>query len=267
MPLAIAALTAAGGAAYYFVSLSKSEPEVSQPVKSSEQSLVTKNDDRFEPELSQPKKSSELTLIANKDAESSGNKVRDVQISPGMKNTEGKSPSIMIHPEGGNRVNVRLEKAKEPTDVRDSKMTDQAIAKLGGSRTEEAATSLVESHQSAWSSMDATYFHDLESLTVSQLKARVVQLAAEIKDQARWEAVRLKEFLTMKEKEIEAKYVQMLLPIFSVATSPTHSVSFVCYFAGTWKLCKNKGSSWKIGWRKNFEKRILRRPTAFAKRC
>lgn len=184
-PLVIAALGAvAGGAAYFYATSNGTEQEGSQPVKSSEASLPAKNDDG-----------------------SSANKVREVQIPPGMKNTTGKTVPVTEHPEGGNRVDVRLEKPKTPTDVYDSRMTDNAIASLVGSRTEESAKSLLESHQSAWSSMDAAYFQDLDSLSMSQLKARVVQLSTEIKDRTRWEAVRLKEFLTMKEKESEAMYV------------------------------------------------------------
>jgi mitofilin len=44
--------------------------------------------------------------------------------------------------------------------------------------------------------------NDLESLTASQLRVRVVQLVSEISDRTKWEAVRLKEFLTMKEREV-----------------------------------------------------------------
>lgn len=184
-PLAVAALgLAVGGAVYYFANSNGSEQETSQPEKPTEGSFPPKKDDGH-----------------------SVNKVHDVHIPPGMKNTEGRAVPIVGHPEGGNRVDVRLGKANEPTHVYDSKMTDKAIASLAGSQTEEAARSLLESHQSAWSSMDANYFQDLDSLSVSQLKARVVQLSSEIKDRTRWEAVRLKEFLTMKEKETEAKYV------------------------------------------------------------
>ena len=65
----------------------------------------------------------------------------------------------------------------------------------------------MESHQSLWSAMDASFFSDLDSLSNAQLKARVAQLAAEMKDRTKWEAVRLKEFLAMKEKETADKYV------------------------------------------------------------
>ena len=52
---------------------------------------------------------------------------------------------------------------------------------------------------------DETYLKDLDSLSESQLRVRVVQLVSEISDRTKWEAVRLKEFLTMKEKEVGEK--------------------------------------------------------------
>ncbi len=186
MPLILAGLGAvAGGAAYFYLS---STNESSEPAASPSAPTTV-----------------ETPSPAQKEKGTVANKVHDVQIPPGMKNTAGKAVPKMVHPEGGNRVAVRLDKPKESTSqVHDSTMTDKAIQSLVGSRTEEAAKSLLESHQSAWSSIDANYFHDLDSLSISQLKARVVQLSSEIKDRTRWEAVRLKEFLTMKEKETEA---------------------------------------------------------------
>jgi hypothetical protein len=186
MPLILAGLGAvAGGAAYFYLSSNESEGTGSQSA------LPTV----------------ETPSPAKKEKGSVANKVHDVQILPSMKNTVGKAVPRLVHPEGGNRVDVRLNKPNESTNnskVHDSTMTDKAIQSLVGSRTEEAAKSLLDSHQSAWSSIDANYFHDLDSLSISQLKARVVQLSSEIKDRTRWEAVRLKEFLTMKEKETEA---------------------------------------------------------------
>ena len=96
---------------------------------------------------------------------------------------------------------VSKEEKAPVVDVTDTSTTKQAIEQLQSSSTEAAAKSLIESHQSLWTSMDATFFADLDSLSTSQLKARVVQLATEMKDRTQWEAVRLKEFLALKEKE------------------------------------------------------------------
>ena len=64
---------------------------------------------------------------------------------------------------------------------------------------------MIVSHQTVWSALDDAYFKDLDELSTAQLKARVVQLASEMKDRTKWEAVRLKELLAMKEKEAAEK--------------------------------------------------------------
>lgn len=44
---------------------------------------------------------------------------------------------------------------------------------------------------------------ELDSMTSSQLKVRLVQMAKDLEERTKWEAVRLQEFLSMKEKEVE----------------------------------------------------------------
>mmetsp|Transcript_802 Transcript_802/g.1895 ORF Transcript_802/g.1895 Transcript_802/m.1895 type:complete len:659 (-) Transcript_802:49-2025(-) len=51
---------------------------------------------------------------------------------------------------------------------------------------------------------------DLDKMTPSQLKVRLVQMARDLEERTKWEAVRLQEFLTMKEKEVEDKYVLLI---------------------------------------------------------
>ena len=90
-------------------------------------------------------------------------------------------------------------------------MTQQAIQELTPkSKTAEAQESLIKSHQSLWSSLEEAFFSDLDALSNSQLKTRIVQLAAELKDRTKWEAVRLKEFLAMKETETANHYMDLL---------------------------------------------------------
>ena len=47
---------------------------------------------------------------------------------------------------------------------------------------------------------------DLDKMTPSQLKVRLVQMARDLEERTKWEAVRLQEFLAMKEKEVEDRY-------------------------------------------------------------
>jgi hypothetical protein len=60
-------------------------------------------------------------------------------------------------------------------------------------------------HHAIRNTQDMTLFHDLDQLNPTELKVRVVQLASEMKNQSKWEAVRLHEHLTRKEKEVAEK--------------------------------------------------------------
>eukprot|EP00536_Pseudo-nitzschia_multiseries_P006476 jgi/Psemu1/286487/fgenesh1_pg.138_\ len=51
---------------------------------------------------------------------------------------------------------------------------------------------------------------DIDNMTSSQLKVRLVQMARDLEERTKWEAVRLQEFLSMKEKEVEDRYVLLI---------------------------------------------------------
>jgi len=51
---------------------------------------------------------------------------------------------------------------------------------------------------------------ELDSMTSSQLKVRLVQMAKDLEERTKWEAVRLQEFLSIKEKEVEDRYVLLI---------------------------------------------------------
>eukprot|EP00559_Dactyliosolen_fragilissimus_P006348 CAMPEP_0184856316 /NCGR_PEP_ID=MMETSP0580-20130426/1510_1 /TAXON_ID=1118495 /ORGANISM="Dactyliosolen fragilissimus" /LENGTH=668 /DNA_ID=CAMNT_0027351291 /DNA_START=215 /DNA_END=2221 /DNA_ORIENTATION=+ len=59
-------------------------------------------------------------------------------------------------------------------------------------------------------SLDSTLLADLDKLNDAQLKVRLVQLASEMEHRSKWEAVRLKEFLAMKEREVSEKNLEVL---------------------------------------------------------
>ena len=80
----------------------------------------------------------------------------------------------------------------------------QSTAALENSQTLAAAKAALRSD------LDTEYFADLDQLSPSDLRIRVVQLATEMSDRTKWEAVRLKEFLAMKEKEVGEKFLEIL---------------------------------------------------------
>jgi len=51
---------------------------------------------------------------------------------------------------------------------------------------------------------------DIDKMTQSQLKVRLVQMARDLEERTKWEAVRLQEFLNMKEKEVEDRFVLLI---------------------------------------------------------
>ncbi len=151
---------------------------------------------------------------------------------------EEEEEESLEHPEDGNRVDVetiasfyktvsasrakqQLEEAEaaaeEATQYNESYETaptdpTTALSSATAAMTElQTATSLESSHTLAAaraalrSDLDEEYFKDLDTLNASQLRVRVVQLATEMADRTKWEAVRLKEFLAMKEKEVGEK--------------------------------------------------------------
>jgi len=54
------------------------------------------------------------------------------------------------------------------------------------------------------------YLVNIDSLTTPELRTRLVQLATEMSNRTKWEAARLNEFLTVKEREVEGRYLEIL---------------------------------------------------------
>jgi mitofilin len=221
--LAIGGVVAVGGAYLYFRSMeSGQKEEIHKDIEeiddtavvgegleiAVEEKLVEElRHRREERESGEEPAAAAAAAAAAPEPEKDPNRVVAIAVPAKMKNTEEVCVAGPFHPAGGHRVRglAPAEKEEEgPTPaVDDSSVTERAIEQLRGSATEQAAEAVVASHQTAWSS--AVNVDDLDSLTPSQLKARVVQLATEMKDRTKWEAVRLKEFLAMKEKETADK--------------------------------------------------------------
>jgi len=212
LPLGVVGALALGGAAYYYYGTTK-EPEAA--IATQEPSATDSTAAKALKVESTPKEKEESKEVKAVSAETpTGNRVVSIAMPPKMKNSGASSPPPPLsHPDGGNRV-LMVARSSTPAAaaVEDTSQTQAAVQALKDSSTEEATAALVESHQSLWSAMDASFFADLDSLSNSQLKARIVQLAAEMKDRTKWEAVRLKEFLAMKEKETADKYEEYPIP-------------------------------------------------------
>jgi hypothetical protein len=210
LPVAIAGSIFAGGA-YYFLNV-REPPKPAGEVAE----IKMSNPPKKEKTKAKPASTSSAEKVS-----SEGNRVRSIEVPSKMKNSTAETISAPSHPAKGNRVGLQSSSKAVPVVMEDSSVTESAIRELNNSVTEKAATSLVKSHQSVWSAMDESFFADLDALNNSQLKARVVQLATEMKDRTKWEAVRLKEFLAMKEQETADKYV--FCSVFVACSSASES--------------------------------------------
>ena len=144
------------------------------------------------------------------------------------------------HPEDGNRVDLdkihtfyqtvndghvkqqqaQLDQAQESatkaTQYNESNETtttstaEAAMSELQSTQLLQTSKTLAAAQSALRSDLDQSYFSDLDTLTPSQLRTRVIQLATEMSDRTKWEAVRLKEFLAMKEKEVGENYMEIL---------------------------------------------------------
>ena len=126
-----------------------------------------------------------------------GNRVLEINV-PKVTQREVPPVRVIEHPASGNRVEMHVNKPKEkvPTAM------DAAKELL---KPEQRAAALEAAYKAIRVTQDTSLFEDLDHLTPSELKVRVVQLASEMKNQTKWEAVRLQEHLARKEKEVAEK--------------------------------------------------------------
>jgi hypothetical protein len=203
---AAVATVAIGAGSYWYMSSNKKvqdSPPMEEPV------VVSK-------EEAEPKVIPESTDTDDDDDDddqkyaSDGHVVR-IGIPLTMRNRSNtQQVKVLKHPTGGNRVSLAMAPAAAPAETKtviseeeknDTSFTDRALQLLRGSKLAERESVLLHAHRDVLRQHDSSLFDDLDSLSVPQLKARVIQLATEMKDRTSWEALRLKEFLALKEKE------------------------------------------------------------------
>lgn len=244
LPLVAAVAAAGGGGAYYMDLIPSSllgkeeEKETEEPkegVKSNDDANAKKTDVAKEEEKAEVivKLEEKTEVIVKKEEKKQekaektdhvGNRVLKIQAPSGTGRISQPLPEVK-HREGGSRVTVEQfssvyggKSFKEGTkvDTSDSAPTgstavaakdELTASSIGRSMIDEE---LAKAHATMKASMDDTYLKDLENLNPSDLKIRIVQLASEMSERTKWEAVRLREFLAMKEKEVGEKYLEMM---------------------------------------------------------
>lgn len=78
-------------------------------------------------------------------------------------------------------------------------------SELRSSRIAVATSALIPSNIDG-----SDYLVNIDSLTTPELRTRLIQLATEMSNRTKWEAARLNEFLTVKEREVEGRYLEIL---------------------------------------------------------
>ena len=205
------------------------------------------NDKKVPEELKQVVEEVAAASAAKKTKESSTSSSIDISVvettTPTTTTTIDEEEISLEHPKGGNRVDIdkintfyqsvnddrlnqqtkeeeaaanaaaaRATQYNESNETRTTTTTttEAAMSELQSSSTLQNSKTLETANAAIRSDLDAKYFTDLESLTTSELRIRVIQLATEMADRTKWEALRLKEFLAMKEKEVGEKYLEIL---------------------------------------------------------
>lgn len=167
-----------------------------------------------------------------------GNRVTTISFPPADPNRPPQTIPPVVHDPNGSRVDIEWFYNNYMIDVNigeeeraeeeEKAAAKQAAAAASPVETEVVATptpsmdispdmqpspveqELAVAHKKLRANLNETFLADLDSLSLGELKIRVVQLVSEMEERTKWEAVRLKEFLSMKEKEVAETYLEAM---------------------------------------------------------
>lgn len=140
----------------------------------------------------------------------------EVEIKPMGTTSLTSTPEAELTKEGATNTSLFILEGNEVVaeTSSDSKDEEIAIDMKSDILSETTTTSTLEPQTKESEKQNTIQEHkmiqDIDTLTISELKMRVSQLLIEMDNQSKWEAVRLKEFWAMKEKEISNKYLDTL---------------------------------------------------------
>lgn len=139
---------------------------------------------------------------------SSGNRVVKIELPKGSKRSAPPAASVIGHPIGGNKVEMNPAPATTASggDASHNNIptVDTALEELKSKLSQETSLTLQEARREL-AKLSTMAMSELDEMSPTQLKIRLIQLAKDLEERTKWEAVRLKEFLAMKEKEVEDK--------------------------------------------------------------
>ena len=219
--LALAAASAAGGA-YYMDLIPMAMGGDTK--KDAEKAPVVENlTAEKTPKVKAVVKVEEPTVAKDetKAKDSAGNRVINIYAPPSSGRKSEPIPPVE-HSPNGNRVSVeRFSKvygSSEPSPTPEvvpivqenfspvipTLEAEKELTSVSSSNS-KIDNALKQAHVTMRATLDDTFLKDLDKLNDNELRIRVVQLASEMGERTKWEAVRLREFLGMKEKEVEDK--------------------------------------------------------------
>lgn len=245
VPLVAFSAAAAGGAYYMDLmpmeglkNLISKEDKEDKPVTVVEEVVADQKldgngnvDEKKDVEVETETEATEVKKEEDKVSESSvgnGNRVVSIQAPPSSGRSKADPPSPVQHNPDGNRVSVEKfaniygssssnETPEESKEVKSIPST----ASVAAAAQEELTTSvtltstriddaLQQAHATMRATLNDSFLKDLDKLGESELRIRIIQLASEMGERTKWEAVRLREFLSMKEKEVADNFHDLM---------------------------------------------------------
>jgi hypothetical protein len=212
LPVLLAVVAAAGaGAAYYndmipglggSDSNSGSDVVVVKPDTTTEEKEAAPAAKAKQEDAPAAKESATNEAPPQQDGAKSGHRVLEISLPHGSKRSA--PPAVVTgHPVNGNKVSM---KPPSSSSVENPPTVDAALQELQAQISQDSSRALSEAHQEL-AKLISTDLSELDTLSTTQLKIRLVQMTKDMEDRTKWEAVRLKEFLAMKEKEVQDKCV------------------------------------------------------------
>jgi hypothetical protein len=191
MALGITAVALTIGGTYYYYNMDKDD-EITQPAPVVETTSTAKEEvteENVPLAVEEKRDAPKVETTTPIETDNGSNDAVQIEPTP-MKEVTESTPEPATKPLGKNATTVT---------VKDS------LKELQAAIEQESSDVTKRADQEVMRSSDESLFENLDAMSPSQLKAKIVQLAVEMKERTKWEALRLKEFLAMKEKETADK--------------------------------------------------------------
>jgi hypothetical protein len=152
-----------------------------------------------------------MTAAEKKAAKKKAKKEKALLATVTEENLAVATPAAMATTEPQTTIAVKSSIPTSSSSLDGSKIMAE-IEELKKELHKQSDKALTEAHTelAKLTSMDVMS-QELDFMTSSQLKVRLVQMAKDLEERTKWEAVRLQEFMSMKEKEVEDRYAQIWL--------------------------------------------------------